>query len=89
MRRGDGGGSRQMRHCERQIVEMIVYHIELVRPAIYLVELGKDIGDRIGNSRVEPQPAFTAWNQIGTGTRIAAGKQSHLMAAADELFGKQ
>src|SRR5438105_12601019 len=46
------------------------------------------ISELISTPRVEAQRTRTTSDQLGLGSRIAAGKKRHFMATAGEFFGK-
>ena len=59
---------------------MEMQDVELVDPLADAIEHHHVVGDRIADAGVEAERLGYAGNEIGRGDRIAASKQSYVMA---------
>jgi hypothetical protein len=71
-----------------ELVDVEMEQVELVRPLAHLVEHQQIIGDHIAHRGGEPKRRTRAGCEFRRGQRVAAGKQSHIMALPDEFFGQ-
>ena len=71
-----------------QIVGMKMNDIEIFSPAENVLDHQHMVRQRIHTIRIQPQRPLAAFHQFRVRYRIAAGKQSDIMAEANQLFGQ-
>ena len=73
---------------EMELIDMEMQDVEILGPPAHAIKHQHVIGNWIAHAGVEPQRRGYAGHEIGCRDRIAARKQRHVMAEADQFFGQ-
>lgn len=71
---------------ERQVIDVTVNQVELIRPIEDLCELDDVRAQRVPSVQVQPERFRRSGGQSRTGDRVTAREQGNAMAASDELL---
>ena len=71
-----------------QVVTVEMDEVELLAPPVNVFQHRQVVRERIRTAAITAQVPSAAGNQACLGDRVAAGKESDLMALPDELFRK-
>jgi hypothetical protein len=69
-----------------QVIDMKMQDVEIFLATPHLLQHHDVVRQRVSDDRVEPKGNITAPHQLGSRSRIPAGKQCNLMSLANELF---
>jgi hypothetical protein len=85
---GDGAIRNRPEQRKLKLIDMEVQDVKVIGVLTHAIEHQHVIGDRIDDAGVEPQRLGHAGHEIGRRDRIAAGKQGHIVAQRNKLFGQ-